>query len=278
MLNIHVTGQDGTNLIVPFKSFVFNGGETQVKIDVVPIAPGSPVVIKAKIMSANDVMELLVLTDAIKRNYKASIHLEMPYLPYARQDRVCDTGEALSLKVFCDLINAQNYASVTIWDVHSDVSLALLDRVIHVQQWQLVKATFADGLPSDTIIVAPDAGASKKTYEVAVRMNLRMIQATKHRDVTTGKITETKIVDFNGLESTDKYLIVDDICDGGRTFIELAKVLKSFAPKSEVHLFVTHGIFSQGLDVFEGLIDHIYCPNVFHPELFEQTKLQTMVN
>jgi ribose-phosphate pyrophosphokinase len=60
------------------------------------------------------------------------------------------------------------------------------------------------------------------------------------------------------------FLIVDDICDGGRTFIELAKVLRPLTNGS-IFLYVTHGIFSQGLDVFKGVIDHIYTANLFNP-------------
>ena len=57
-------------------------------------------------------------------------------------------------------------------------------------------------------------------------------------------------------------IITDDICDGGYTFIKVAEQLKAKGA-SKVILFVTHGIFSKGLDVFEGLIDHVYTTTSF---------------
>jgi ribose-phosphate pyrophosphokinase len=78
----------------------------------------------------------------------------------------------------------------------------------------------------------------------------------------TGNITATK-VDSNTstfVGSNKRFLIVDDICDGGRTFTELAKVLKKWTDMP-VDLYVTHGIFSKGMSVFDGLIDNIYCAN-----------------
>jgi len=83
----------------------------------------------------------------------------------------------------------------------------------------------------------------------------------KDRDVKTGNITRTSITP---IVHGGNAIIVDDICDGGRTFIELAKCLKPACDK--VYLYVTHGIFSKGLDVFDGLIDHIWTANSFLTE------------
>ncbi|MEI8631794.1 phosphoribosyltransferase family protein [Vibrio sp. PP-XX7] len=86
-----------------------------------------------------------------------------------------------------------------------------------------------------------------------------MIQAQKLRNLKTGEIIKTEVLgDVKG----KKVLIADDICDGGRTFVELAKVLKSEGA-TEISLFVTHGIFSKGFEVFAGLIDVIYTTDSF---------------
>ena len=63
-----------------------------------------------------------------------------------------------------------------------------------------------------------------------------------------------------GHDDKTLFYIVDDICDGGRTFIEIAKYLKEAdsIDSSRIHLMVTHGFFTKGLGVFDGLIDHIY--------------------
>lgn len=264
---ITVTNSRGT---LSHRPMIFSGGEAQVRFDDVRPTDG-PFIIRAQLTDANSIMELLLVTDALRRMSPwASIALICPYLPYARQDRVCAPGEALSVKVMCDLINAQNFDSVEIWDPHSDVAMALLERAHAVGQ-----EVFVNRLPlgSNTRLVAPDAGAMKKIAKISAATGLPFIQASKVRDTITGEITGTDVHwDFVG-RSDEDLLIVDDICDGGRTFIELAKVLRQ-RTSGRILLFVTHGIFSQGLGVFEGLIDHVYTANAFpgvgaHPLLTE---------
>ena len=82
--------------------------------------------------------------------------------------------------------------------------------------------------------------------------------ASKIRDTKTGYITETKL---QGEVRGRDVLIFDDICDGGRTFIELAKSLKAKGAK-KISLYITHGIFSKGKDVLYNHIDEIICFNL----------------
>ncbi len=221
-------------------------------------------------------MDLLLLTDALKRetDYKAP-KLVMPYLPYARQDRVCNSGEAFSLKVFTDLINSQGYSSVTVWDCHSDVGIALLDRCINVSQVKLISKDVPT-FEKVKILVSPDAGANKKVQAVAKALPenfTRIIRADKVRDCATGEITDT-VVYCHDLEGQN-VLILDDIFDGGRTFIELGKKLKE-KNAGKVILYVTHGIFNYGVDVVQGAIDEIYCPNIWRENVAGRNNLQIL--
>lgn len=234
----------------------FSGGEIQFRLKDPNSVKDYNVEIFVNITNSADVMALLMATDALRRAGCGTIDLMMPYIPYARQDRVCAPGEALSLKVFADLINSQNYRSVEVWDAHSDVALALIDRVQHKKQYRFVNPLL---LTSDhDYLVSPDAGSLKKIYEISG--GVPVIRADKTRDPETGAITGTSV--YCDVLGNKNVLIVDDICDGGRTFIELARVLKG-KTYGNIDLYVTHGIFSKGLDVFEGLVDTIYCPNVF---------------
>lgn len=235
----------------------FSGGEMHVRLTNVTSMP--PDCISAFVRCSDDLMVLLLLTDAIRRAGAEEIDLLLPYLPYARQDRVCAPGEALSLRVMCDLINAQKYRAVNVWDAHSDVALALLDRVTNIGPARFLKRSY--DLPhTNTVLVAPDAGAIKKVAEVGKSLRMPYVRADKTRDASTGEITGTVVY---GEHIGDKdFLIVDDICDGGRTFIELAKQLRPLT-RGKVKLYVTHGIFSKGTDVFDGLIDHVYVANSF---------------
>ena len=88
----------------------------------------------------------------------------------------------------CDLINGMEFSSVVIWDVHSDVSLALLNNVVNIPQMFFVALTGLKG-----ILVAPDAGAIKKTLETAKSLSLPMVRADKIRSVEDGKITGTTV-------------------------------------------------------------------------------------
>jgi ribose-phosphate pyrophosphokinase len=256
------------SLSIDYKRSIFPGGELFVRISNPNFYDPKDIVIQGNIETANDIMELLLLVDALDRTYPGTAReLVCPYFPYARQDRVMVPGESLSVAIMASIINSCAFHKVTIWDAHSDVTPALLHRVTNIPQDDLL-ARFMQNEPyssflKECMLVAPDAGAAKKTFKIAQSYVMEMVQAEKIRDVKTGDIKATYIpADLKGTKRN--YLIVDDICDGGRTFIELAKVIKKEAePGCEIYLYVTHGIFSKGLNVFKGLIDGIFCPNVF---------------
>lgn len=242
----------------------FAGGEVHVNIANVP-KKGHYLTVFAYIRSNDDLMLLLLLTDALKRNsYKRCI-LHMPYIPYARQDRVCAEGDAFSLKVFVDILSTTKsfYNELVVCDPHSQVSLGLLYEHFYVDvigQYLYFTETFnrvkLRKIIPDYTVVAPDKGATHKAKEVSAVLSAKMIQAYKERDPSNGRIFNTYI---NENTISGNFLIVDDICDGGATFIELAKVLKNKGA-DKVMLHVTHGIFSKGKQVLhDNGIDYISC-------------------
>lgn len=249
------------------KFITFSGGEEHVNIDSLHnIVKDNTVTILANLTSSIEIMRLLMVTDAIRRcDRELRIDLHIPYLPYARQDRVCVNGDAFGLKVFCDIINGQKYNTVTISDVHSIVCLALLDNCIHLPQDYFLSGVASRIADEVDYIVAPDVGASKKcelwvnkwnslSYE---HKDVELIQALKTRD-KFGNIIETKLL---CADLTDKVcLIVDDICDGGRTFFELSKLLKVKGVKA-VYLYVTHAIVSQGINAIG--VDKLFTTDSF---------------
>ncbi|MGI3776783.1 MAG: ribose-phosphate diphosphokinase [Janthinobacterium lividum] len=256
-MRLSLTVDDRT---VPLRSLVFPGGEVQVRIEA-PAFAAAAVTIRADIVDSATLMALLVLTDAVRRHYAdPAIDLVCPYLPYARQDRVAFPGEALSAAVACRLLNAQNYRSVEVWDVHSDVSLALLDRVRHRPASDFAAPIVT---PRD-VVVAPDLGAAKRAGDCARLAGATLVRAEKTRSTDTGAITGT-VVHTGPIGGRD-FLIVDDICDGGRTFVELARVLRPLTT-GRVRLYVTHGIFSAGFDALAAHIDRIHVANPFPADL-----------
>lgn len=248
-------------LVVPVDHFTFKGGEEQVKIDLRHAPKGSIsfVDITAKIKNSTDVMALAMLVDAVSRlenlHTNAEFVLNLPYIPYARQDRVMNPGEALSIKVFARIVNALGFDKVVVDDPHSDVSAALLDNVKIQDQASLIQMHHDVLAGKDVTIVAPDAGARKKAQKVADRFRMPIVEAGKIRDLKTNEITGTAV--FGDVEGRE-CVIVDDICDGGRTFIALAQALKENGAK-RVILYVTHGIFSFGKQIIlDGGVDEIY--------------------
>jgi len=256
----------GNKTRVDFENFTFSGGEEHIRFNPIDFTATVKIEVFERLTNSSTLIQLMMAVDALKRlsNEAIPVELVIPYFPYARQDRVCVEGEALGAVVMANFINNLGFTKVTIWDAHSEVSPALLNRVINVPQIDLLKQ--CDELSQrlslgELTLISPDAGASKKTINIAETFNgePEVIQAQKIRNLKTGEIVKTEILgDVKG----KRVLIADDICDGGRTFIELAKVLKSEGAL-EVSLFITHGIFSKGLDVFEGLIDAIYTTDSF---------------
>lgn len=220
-----------------------------------PAISAYPTTITARIHNSNDLFALALLKDAIVReqyrrgyqNCVKEVNLILPYVPYARQDRACCEGEPHSLKVFADYINHLNFNSVTIIDPHSDVCGAVFNNLRIITQLDVINKNlkFIDRVGEDVAyFVSPDAGANKKTASIAKYFNHKdFIRADKLRNFATGDIIETRVYcdDLKG----QTVAIVDDICDGGRTFIELAKALKA-KNAGKVILFISHGIFSKG--------------------------------
>lgn len=234
-----------------YEKFNFPVGETMVRITVKPLGP--IVDIEWEYESDVEFMELLLLNDALSRIGVGINRLTIPYFPHSRQDRVANEQETLSLKVACDLVNSLNSKEVIVYDPHSDVVMALLRNCRAVPQMVFFGTFLAT--KKDFYLISPDAGASKKIHQLlSVARPIAVVECSKKRNPLDGKVTGTFVPAFT--LSRQPCVIVDDICDGGKTFVELAKELKRMGA-GHTTLMVTHGFFTRGLTVFDGLIDTI---------------------
>ena len=229
------------------------------------------ITIKSRLNSFEDLEIILCATQALKNLGIKRIRLYIPYCLGGRSDRKFMKGSINYIKdVIAPIINLQGYEEVEVMDPHSDVIEACINNFRKIGTRELLNFVFKDYFLSkgyktweqenvdNILLVSPDAGALKKIYEVAQHIGYKsdVIVSTKYRNPITGQIERTNVP----LNITDDYLdkdifIIDDICDGGRTFIEIAKAIKSdkkFIGK--IYLVVTHGIFSQG---FEGLAEYV---------------------
>lgn len=249
---------------IDFESFVFNGGEPHIKI-LERLTNEDEVTITIRIRSFNNVGLLLIATDALRRMEVGKIHLVVPYFPAARQDRLMVTGESLSVKVYADIINAQNYRSVLILDAHSEVAPAILNQVKNISNHNYLTSCLQN--EKDYVLISPDGGALKKIYKLSEFLNgVPVVECSKMRDVKTGKLSGFKVY-VDELEGKT-CVIVDDICDGGGTFLGLAKELKK-KNCGKLILIVTHGIFSKGLGELTETFDEVFSTNSFSD--FENT-------
>lgn len=267
---------------VPLNVFDFPAGEVGVKIDLgylkrLVVAPSQRIV--ARIQGSKDLVTLMMVVDALRHIDDTPIHLTLPYIPYARQDRVCVPGEAFSLKVLTNLINSLDFKTVTVLDPHSDVSSALIDRLTVITQVNIVDKwpELCNHLRLKPTLVSPDAGANKKTSALAGYLgHPDFIRADKKRNLESGKIVE--ILVYADRLDGQTVAIVDDICDGGATFTGLAQALKAKGAE-RVILYVTHGIFSKGLDpIFAGGIDEVWTTNSFKTGIDPRAKVLDIAN
>jgi ribose-phosphate pyrophosphokinase len=219
-------------------------------------------IISVDYQSNDDLLAIPFVKDAVEQlnldrgESNVNSILEIPYLPYARQDRACNRGEAKSLKVLCNMINSWNFDKVVVVDCHSEVGINLLNNCQHISLENVINNFNSVWSLGYDCLVSPDAGAEKKVNKLAKHLGTDVMYGSKERDLETGRILNFN-VDTRGLVNKNKVLIVDDICDGGGTFIPLAKELYKKGINS-VDLYVTHGIFSKGLDELSQVFDKIY--------------------
>lgn len=193
---------------------------------VVPQAQDSHVNILWCYDNDSELFALRCIVDYIKSRYPFVVcELTMPYIPNARQDRYV-SDRIFTLKSFANIINQMGFAAVFVYDPHSDVSPALIDRCFPIQ------SAFEFTVDKDTVMMYPDTGAAKK-YGSG---DSSAIIGNKHRNAE-GRIDAYELINFT--PGTKKVVIRDDICSYGGTFAAAARELRRRGVE-EIVLVVTH--------------------------------------
>ncbi len=274
-----ITWQTG-NIKTHVAISTFKGGEVNVNINRGSLPPVDASVgrvwVCASLNKPEHVMALVLTMDALRRAFPlAQFVLDMPYLPYARQDRICNPGEAHALKAFAAIINSLGFCSVWVADPHSDVAAGVINNLEVTSQLEIFGKlhNFAEW-----IIVAPDLGALKKANAFAAYVGAAgVVYCYKERNLATGELIKQYINGFYDFDQMmgKKLFVLDDICDGGRTFAGVYSLLNDFTPE-RVELAVTHGIFSYGQEVVTDLYDMVHTTNSWNPELVGNEKLNVL--
>lgn len=201
-----------------------------------------------------------LFTVACIREYYATQEciLYLPYLPSARMDRVKNPEDVFTLKAFARYINALNFSTVYVWDAHSNVGPALIDRCVDVSAQNHIEEAIKqlDYAKDNICLFFPDEGAQKRYGTMFP--DYTQAFGIKKRNWETGKIEGYMVVGEENIK--DKcVLIIDDICSYGNTFTHAAGALITVGAK-EVNLYVTHceDAISKGNIFKDGRINKVF--------------------
>lgn len=260
---------NGKTLKVAIKQSTFLGGEPYLRFtdQIFENIDGAKLIITQRADTSEDFLRIILAADAAKRLGFADISLVMPYFPGARQDRVCNEGESLTVKVYADMINRCGFSGVHILTPHSDVTPALIDNVVLIDDLQFAEKTVRDiaahHQTKNFKIICPDAGAGKRIEKIVKYLKSRetlykfeIVNCEKVRDLSTGELQSFRVNassgDFDGAVS----VIFDDIVSMGGTFIGLKQKLAELGAK-KIFLSVSHADCRAGLEKmcanFEGV-------------------------
>lgn len=255
-----------------YDAFIFPGGEVHFKLHkptVLYVSNGIRII--SRVNSANDLMLLILVVETIRKDgYTGKLEVVLPYMPYQQADRDFSLGECFSLQTVCKMLNTLDVDRFFIFDPHSDVSPALLHKTTVLDNSTYVKDILiylnkdneGDTLKESLVIISPDAGAYKKIGKLCSKLGWQgeLVAANKYRSISTGNIESLELSkqDFNGKD----VLIIDDICIGGRTFIELAKKLRE-KNVGKIYLAISHGVFSNGFRDLNQYFEEIFCTDSF---------------
>jgi ribose-phosphate pyrophosphokinase len=241
----------GFTVDLPFEAFTYPAGEAEIKVtgDFDP-EQYEYFIADVRAYDSHTLFHLAMFSELVD-GYGIDWNLFLPYIPGARADR----GKPFGAKVYAEFILNLEPHHIVVLDPHSPVSTTLLSRleaygtkldVFPVER--IIKREVQDG-SSDSRpqpyagVIAPDKGAHDRASAAAHVMGVPVYYGGKTRDFSTGKLSGFHMEDE--LPAEGKFLIVDDICDGGGTFVGLAEA--TGLPKERLDLWVTHGVFSKGL-------------------------------
>lgn len=193
---------------------------------------------------ANDnLMELLIMVDALKRSSAARITAVIPYFGYARQDRRAKARTPITAKLVANLMTNAGIDRVLTMDLHAAQIQGFFDIPVDNLYASPVFALDVQhhfkGRMGDLMVVSPDVGGVARARELATRIGAPLAIVDKRRE-KAGEVAEMTVI---GDVTGKACIIVDDICDTAGTLCKAAQVLIDNGA-TEVHSYITHGVLS----------------------------------
>ncbi len=187
------------------------------------------------------VMELLITIDAVKRASARKINVVLPYFIYSRSDKKDQPRVPVTAKLMAQLIEAAGADRVITCDLHNPAIQAYFSiNCDRLSAQNLLQAYFSEKKLKDMVIVATDAGSSKKAYKYSEYFGCPIALIDKRRDGNDDRAIATTVIG----EVKDKQAVIfDDEVDTAGSMIETAQILEKFGAK-EIYAGCTHGVLS----------------------------------
>lgn len=235
------------------KTILFPDNQPHVVIS--NIQPGDKVRVVCSIRSPLELVQLMLVVNAVRHAKAEPFELVVPYLMGARYDRIINPGDSFDLEVVAQCVNSLGFSLVNLFDVHSSVATSLIYNSRSHNNSRLVKAYNQ----LDAVLIVPDKGAIGKAAEYQDwNPNLsERVFCDKVRDTSNGRVS--LVVQNPEVCEGRNCVIIDDICDGGATFLAIAEQIKP----AHLTLIVSHGIFSKGFHALKEKFNEIITTDSF---------------
>ncbi|MDO5613041.1 MAG: ribose-phosphate pyrophosphokinase [Paracoccus sp. (in: a-proteobacteria)] len=231
--------------VVPVDARVERFNDQEIFVEVFENVRGEDMyIIQPTSNPANDnLMELLIMTDALKRSSAARITAVIPYFGYARQDRRAKARTPISAKLVANLLTEAGIDRVLTLDLHATQIQGFfdvpVDNLYAAPVFALDVQHHFRGRMDDLMVVSPDVGGVARARELAQRIGAPLSIVDKRRE-KAGEVAEMTVI---GDVTGKTCIIVDDICDTAGTLVKAAQTLID-SGATEVHAYITHGVLS----------------------------------
>lgn len=268
---------------VKYTTKEFNDGDLSVKFDPTDLNPDFRLTPDIKVAfhgSSKNLLELEMVLNAIKSMLPdVKVSLDIPYLPFNRQDKVFNDGEPRSLEIVAkylkNLVSDGFVHDLRLYDLHNENEFKklfpltpdnelkrmrtfyqeLLDESVKIfKQYQLLPLDTWESIQNnEKIVVFPDKGACEKIGQYGG--DIKYIRCEKERDPETGHLSNFSISGtyFDETKENPYFIIVDDICEGGGTFLGLHDVIKEKYPNCKIDLHTTFRVHENGIERYKEL-------------------------
>lgn len=190
----------------------------------------------------DNIIELSLIADALRRSGAHKITAVIPYFGYSRKEKQNRPGEPISAKVIADLIIASGINKVVCLDLHADAVVGFFDvPVIYLSALEVLAKRLKKEKLTNPVVVAPDVGGVKRARNFATILDAPLAVIEKHR--YTNLRDQMEVLSISGEMGEDTAIIVDDIISTGGTIIESANALKDRKVK-KIIVCATHGVFA----------------------------------